>query len=535
MSADQARAAAPAAAGRRAWLVALVLWLPYMLVWLAPALFAHEGLVPTGFVQHDQPYYLANGRAVFERGNGLLGPNPFDPDPAAPAIYFHWLTWLMGALTVFAALDPGAVYVVIGGCAGLLFSWLTLALMDQLTRGSPRAPWLAALAMWGGGMAFIAHAITAALQGDSALQTPLALAPMEGWWFLPWGPNVLYATEAVYHVLVLGVWLAWLNRRWGRMLGCTAAIASTHPFTGAQTLAWLGVWLALNQLAPQKSGVTRVPLRYCALFAAIGLSFTGYYFVYLPRFPQHLALAQVWSLPWQETPLETLLAYTPVAALAALATRSKQALPQPEARFFGVVAAVSFVLAHHHWVVTSHQPLHFTHGYLWFALLLLGLPYLDARLARWVAGPAPRARVAVVAVMVLACSDNIAFVLKETAVWNRHGVTVIDRELRALYARIDRERLHGVLLSDDLIVSYLAASYTPLRPYIGHVYNTPRFHERAEQLNELSQTGSSRSWFEQVDVLVLRKRLPASDSTWTPVQLGARFNLYRRPSAARPQ
>ena len=35
--------------------------------------------VPLGFVLADLPYYPANGREVFERGNGLLYPIPYDP------------------------------------------------------------------------------------------------------------------------------------------------------------------------------------------------------------------------------------------------------------------------------------------------------------------------------------------------------------------------------------------------------------------------------------------------------------------------
>jgi hypothetical protein len=66
--------------------LALLLWLTILAVH-----YAGNGESATGFIQYDQPYYVANGRAVFDRDNGVLYPNPSDADADAPMIYFHWL------------------------------------------------------------------------------------------------------------------------------------------------------------------------------------------------------------------------------------------------------------------------------------------------------------------------------------------------------------------------------------------------------------------------------------------------------------
>src|SRR6185503_7540289 len=58
--------------------------------------FILSGAEATGFLSYDAPYYAANGREIFERGNGFAYPNPYDSDPATPVIYFHWLVWLLG-------------------------------------------------------------------------------------------------------------------------------------------------------------------------------------------------------------------------------------------------------------------------------------------------------------------------------------------------------------------------------------------------------------------------------------------------------
>lgn len=509
----------------RRWALALCVCLPYWLIWLSPALLAPDHLVATGFPQYDQPYYLANGRAVFERGNGFFGPNPFDPDLAAPSIYFHWLTWLFGALTVHARLDPGLVYLVVGLAAGLCFSRLTLELVRRVSSDSPAAPLLYVLAMWGGGIAVLARALQTLVNGEP-FPPPNALEPFDGWWFQPWGRNLVYATEAVYHVLVLGVFLAFLGRRWRWLVACVALVAATHPFTAAQVLACVGAWLALNQLAPRVTGVPRLAAGVPAAVGLIGVVFFGYYLLYLPRFPEHARLSSIWALAWQESPLQTLLAYALVFACFACAVARRSVLERPLAVFFGVFAAGSFALSHHHWVAPSHQPLHFTRGYLWLCLLLLALPWLDAVVRRAI--ERPRLQQALLAVMLLlACLDNAAFVVHEAREWEQRDTSVIDAELRAIYARIEQAGGGGVLLSNDALAGYLAATYTSARPYLGHIYNTPDAGRRAAEIGELFKTGRAGRWFGTIDWLVVRGRFGA-DRAFEPLFTGARFSLYKR-------
>jgi hypothetical protein len=520
-----------AATGRtewRRWALALLACLPYWLVWLAPVLLAPPMLEATGFPQHDQPYYLANGRAIFERGNGWMGPNPFDPDPAAPAIYFHWLIWLFGALTVFGGFEPGAVYVGVGGTAGLVFARLTLELVIRLTRGSPQAPLLFLLAMWGGGIAALARAAQILVAGEPSLTQLTLFEPFDGWWFLPWGRNLSYATEATYHALVLGVWLTFLARRWGWLLVCTAAITATHPFTGAQVLACLGAWLTLNQLAPGWTETPRLGWKPVVGFGAIGAAFAAYYLVYLPSFPQHAKLTLTWALDWTETGLQTVVAYLPVSALAAVAIARRETLPRSQAIFFGVFGAVSFALSHHHWVAASHQPLHFTRGYVWMPLFLLGLPLLDRTIREVITRRRPRALALGAGLTLLACADNAAFVLEASRTWESSGVAAIDRELREVFTRIEDGQLEGVLLSNDATAAYLAATYTSARPYLGHWANTPDMRLRMHQAERYFRSGHAGPWLESIDLCLVRGRLAGEARPWMPVFAGKRWSLYRR-------
>ena len=72
----------------RPWLLCLSV-LPFLAIPIAHLLSNIQ--TATGFFHYELPYYVANGRAALERGNGLFYPNPFDPAADAPAIYAHWL------------------------------------------------------------------------------------------------------------------------------------------------------------------------------------------------------------------------------------------------------------------------------------------------------------------------------------------------------------------------------------------------------------------------------------------------------------
>ena len=113
------------------WLVSLLGVAPYLLIFAVQAFVCPPGHTYTGFLGYDQASYLADGRAVFERGNGIAYPNPYDPDPAAPVIYFYWLIWMFGLGVCGLGLDPGWMYLLMGVLAAIVFSRLTLKLVER--------------------------------------------------------------------------------------------------------------------------------------------------------------------------------------------------------------------------------------------------------------------------------------------------------------------------------------------------------------------------------------------------------------------
>lgn len=205
----------------------------------------------------EMPYYCADGREIFERGNGFMYCNPYDPDPAAPVIYFHWLLWLLGFMTMKLHISPGMATVATGAVAGVVCAWLTFRLVEAIL---PSRRWLGLCylaVMWGGGLLVAAAGVANLCTGQQLVVNLLRFDPFEGCWFLNWGRNLVLPNETVYHALVAWCWLAVVRDRQWPAVAAVTALAATHPFSGVQHLLVLGAWLVFQR---PRSLVSAAPL-----------------------------------------------------------------------------------------------------------------------------------------------------------------------------------------------------------------------------------------------------------------------------------
>jgi hypothetical protein len=481
-----------------AWAWAILAVLPYWLPYAAH--FTATDAVPTGYLYYDMPYYAANGRAVFERGNGLAGPNPYDPAPDAPAIYFHWFTWLIGFGVVRLGFDPGLWFLTLGAVGGLACARLTFALVRAVLPTRVATGPLFLLCMWGGGL-LVAGRAAIDLAGGRPLNDLLAFDPFGGEWSLYWGRPIIYSTEAVYHALVAAAWLAVLRDRPIWSVGWAALLAATHPFSGIQLLCILGAWWVVRGRSDWHAPAWRIE---GMLLGGVTAVFLTYYFGYLERFPQHRLIRVTWSLAWNTPLIGQVLAYGPVLllAVARLWGDARRREPfRPGTGFLLTAAAVSLVLSNHHWLTHPHQPLHFTRGYVWLPLLLVGLPALQ----RWVTSFQGRAwSVALPALLALASTDNLVFLATATFRARGQEACLTAGEWDTLADLRDCGR-QGVLVSEDARIGYLAATYSPTRPYVGHVFNTPDIQRRQAEVEGWLETGRVGPWLEGVDLVVVRR------------------------------
>jgi hypothetical protein len=178
------------------------------------------------------------------------------------------------------------------------------------------------------------------------------------------------------------------------------------------------------------------------------------------------------------------------------------------------------------------QPIHFTRGYTWLPLCLLGLPILQQGLA-WLHSrlrQAPAIAIVAVALATVAVADNLAFLFQY---YERRGdwgffFTPCEREI---LKQMDDQQLNGVLLCEDHALSYLSAAYTGVRPYSGQLDHTPNFSGRRGQTVDWFQRGQGGPWFSAIElVLARRDHVPPSllAADWRERLANAEWILFER-------
>jgi hypothetical protein len=488
------------------------------------------GLQPTGFIIYDSAYYLANAREHFDGGPfTALYSNAFSYDYASPRIYFQPLTFVLGALLDLTRADPGFVFALVGIFTAAICARAAIALFDQFgDRDQPGGSMSFVAFFWGGGLFVLAGTLLSLVAPDARTHSfdvagwwwfVRVADPAGGWWFLNLGRNLVLPTEALYHALFFGTIAAMVARRFRLAAVLIATLSISHPFTGLQLLAIVGAWSALEVIV-LRSRV--VPPWFLVCVAALAALHVGYYLWFLPRFPEHRELQRQWTLRWTLSFPQSLLAYglVGVIALATLGTpsRLRRAASEWPNRLLLTWLIVSLALENHDLFVREPvQPLHFTRGYSWVALFLLGLPTLGGFFRRSrESARRPVAWLAIAALMVVLLSDNAVWLGATTtqglglrlgrdlpADSLRQGFG-LSRDEREVFTWMNTPQAAGrVVLSEDAELGYLLTAYTPLRSWRSHYANTPWSRERRAELEAFFQQGQVTAAWRTLPLLVV--------------------------------
>lgn len=517
-------------------LVALVLLISVLPFWSLPiAHIASDQENATGMFFYELPYYVANGRAAFSRGNGVLYPNPYDPADDAPVIYAHWVPWLLGAATAKFDLEPGKVMLAFTATASLLMAFATFRLIEHRSSASHSVfPWYLA-AMWGGGLLVLGGLIFGPAD-ETWTKRLLAFDPGRGFWFLNWGRNSLIPTEATYHVLVATCWLAEVRKRLFTSNVALLLLATTHPWSGLELLFTICLWRSVKWFFGRNRSNT-LQLAYAGSVLVLLL---GYYKVWLPTFEHHAQLQRDWELDWSITNTTAFLAYAVVFVPAAVRVRramNQKALSETE-QFLLCTLVVAIGLAFHDRFMKPVQPLHFARGYIWFPLFLIGLPVLQTWLAQLIA-TGTRGRVVTVLLTLAFFADNAVFAIAQSyAQFQREDgfhITAGDRELLTALHRIATEgNSVPVVLTESDDLNYLLPAYSSVRPWVGHHFNTPEHKERLAQKNECFSESvvDEAALPEDIQFVAVRETTDASEllqPAWQAVELQTSvWRLFRK-------
>lgn len=480
-------------------IVVILAVLPFFSVFLHHYLAVPDGKVATGFVNYEMPYYVAQGREIFEAGgNGILYANAYYPE--SPSIYFHWLLWLYGFGVKILKIEPGIVFLFFGVIFGLLMSEMTYRLVQKVLPHPGYQNLLFLLVMWGGGLLVATAILTNISDGSPLLYDLLRYDPGGGTWFLSWGRNMVFGTEALYHLLVAAIWLSLLQNRWRTAILCVFLLASTHPFSGIQFLLIVTAYAGLQFIQKRWT----FGLVYPAVLSTGSLVFLGYYFVFLNSFESHRSVSETWTLDWTLPASSAILAYLLVGVLSIRRVLADRHALTDGQWLFLVSFGVSFLLVNHHYFITPHQPLHFTRGYVWTPLALLALPELQKIFVGITQRTKPLiASLTIATISILLTLDNIGFVY---TTWSQHQECdmYLSKDEHQMYDWLDENEVSGVLLyPNSQCSSYLSATFTEMYPYLGHWALTPDYLERGESVLQWWHEGGSPAWLDDIDYLII--------------------------------
>jgi hypothetical protein len=178
--------------------------------------------------------------------------------------------------------------------------------------------------------------------------------------------------------------------------------------------------------------------------------------------------------------------------------------------------AVAFLLANHDLFVRPHQPIHFTHGYLWVPLFLIGAPVMIKIAELLLAAPWRIGLPASIALSGLMFLDNAGWFGGAGLDLLRDGkevsffpnpIYIRSSAWDVLQRLNDRVFAEGLVVSNARELSYQVIVYTPLRAWYSQMWNTPHPAERLAQLDALFQEGQDLGdWCRRKMVAVVERQ-----------------------------
>lgn len=515
----------PTKSGRTRWILSLVLVLPALFPYFSHYRYAWaHGLIPTGFLIRDMPYYMSNARAHFAGGYfHLFYALPFSPNDDSPQIYFQPHVLLLGLIWRFSNLEIDTVFLIFSAVAAVVCARVAVALYEFLVGLDTKAKRIALpLFFWGGGVIVLAGLGKLLVVGAGAdpmeLERLFDFDPFRGWWFLDFGRNLLFGTEAYYHALFFGAVLLAMQRRYIASALAALVLSSSHPFTGIELLGVLSAWIAVERVI-LRSRV--IPTRFMAAIGLTLLLHLAYYLWFLPSIsPEHASVAQAWEsafiLSWRGLVAGHILVFALAVWTVHTDARWRAYFASPSARLLTTWFIVALAMANHDLFLSPVQPLHFTRGYIWTPLFFMGAPSLvgliDYLLKKRLLG-----MIAIGGVACIMLLDNALWL--STMKWRPDVVTdgvMISPPRWEVLEELRKPQYEGALvLSRDLDLGYLVTAYTPLRSWYSHWANTPYRDERKEELAALFNSGSYLdAWRRRKIVVVLKKELTPQTPGW---------------------
>ena len=488
--------------------VSAVLIIPAAIPYYQHYTAADDGRIATGFIANSQPIYMSHAREYFDDGFSLLHSNPCTYDYNGPKIYFPISLFVLGLFWKLTGLSLGTAYVFFGFICAIICARLAVALYKHIIGLDKFSKWIGLVVFfWGGGIL----AISGIIASGGSFERIFRFDPGSmGWWCLNFGRIFIYPNEAIYHMLFLAAVVTALKKRFWLSAALVLITCFSHPFTGAELLPILILW-ALLEIFFIKS--KEIPLRYLISIVVIMVLYFGYYAFFLNLFPEHREISEAVRLNWSYTAINFVPAYLLVGLLAMFGIRNlecaKEFFSKSYNRLFAVWFVVAFMLANHEFATKNPmQPIHFTRGYVWMGLFLMGVPSLVMIFDKLLALKVKILGITLALLLFVIMVFDNALWLSPVQVDSTHSAT---REFRYLTPSMqelfdwmnNKDNRKRVVVAEHLYTSKFIPTYTPLRSWWSHVYNTPSPKQRKAEIETFFSKGKTVQAWNDMPLLIV--------------------------------
>jgi hypothetical protein len=298
-----------------------------------------------------------------------------------------------------------------------------------------------------------------------------------------------------------------LVKKWLAVALVSLLLSISHPFTGIELLAIICSW-GIVEIVIAKNKT--IPGWFVLVMLGVTAFHIYYYLFYLGNFPEHQSVNEQYQLDWRLRYFHMIPAYIIAAGLVLYTIfriyTPKTFVGKTSNRLFMCWFVVAFLLANHELFIKPMQPLHFTRGYIWTALMLMGLPAIHYLLER--KDRTNYIKVLAMGILILLFTDNIFWIGNQVSSKAGQPSTAhITAEQKSVLTEISKNSTeHTLLLSLDPALPYLSTVYSPAYPWYSHPYTTPFAERKKAAVVAFIENGSIDPEWKNREILFLFRK-----------------------------
>lgn len=346
------------------------------------------------------------------------------------------------------------------------------------------------------------------IYGSSTVNSIFFLDPGSGWWGLNFGRSLFFSCEAYYHVLFLGVIYCLLKQKWAGVLAISTILSISHPFTGIELLGIASAWLLAEKIVFKNKNI---PAWLVIGELLILLFHIFYYLYYLNQFDDHHSVNEQYALNWRLRFFSIIPAYCITGLLALLSVwkinKPGKFFSQSQNRLFLLWFLVAFSFANHEMVIKPMQPLHFTRGYIWTSLFILGIPALHYLLSKLTVSVSRQLILG--SFLLLFFSDNLVWIYSQSSARvTSPSASYLNSEQEEIFSLLKMHTTNqSLIIGADELIPYMSTVYTSAYPWLSHPFTTPHVAQKKAALSRFIESGETDpSWKGRDLIFVIDKK-----------------------------